>query len=239
MLHIEAELRRRTQMEISSLVPLDTLSVNEEVVSERVVDDHTQHQSTRASLTRSSSLTGGRSDRGSPHVKNSKRPVWLQLLFRRRSANMPSTPLSPPPVNSSLLESHELPNSPATSSAYQQYHEQTMTMLHEDIHNFTNGNFRSAQRDSGISISSTSRGTHTKRARLSLHFAPQLRSVREEGQQPAQHDDLLAFRYPRMIHRRTLRDAAMRLLSSTDDQNDDQLNKRFSAPGIYCPFQLA
>lgn len=238
MLQIEAELRRRTQMEISSLVPLDTLSVNEEVVSERIVDDQTQHQSTHSSLTRSNSLTG-RSDRESPHEKNSKRPIWLQLLFRRRNANTPSTSLSPRPINSSPLENNELPNSSATSSAYQQYHEQTMTMLHEDIHNFTNGNFRPAQRDSGISISSTSRGTQAKRARLSLHFAPQLRTVREEGQQATQHDDLLAFRYPRMIHRRTLRDAAMRLLSSTDDQIDEQLNKRFSAPGIYCPFELA
>ncbi|KAI7881358.1 hypothetical protein K492DRAFT_194348 [Lichtheimia hyalospora FSU 10163] len=238
MLQMEAELQRRTQAEISSLVPLDTLSVHEEVVSERIMDDQSQHQPTNTSITRSSSITG-HNDRASPNVKNRKRPIWLQLLFKRRNTNAPSTPLPPEPSNSSSSQNHEFPNSSATNSAYQQYHEQTMTMLHEDIHNFTSGNFRTAQRDSGISISSASRGTQSKRARLSLHFAPHLRTVREEGHQPSQTGDLLAFRYPRMIHKRTLRDAALCLLSSTDDQVNEQFNKRFSAPGIYCPFQLA
>lgn len=238
MLQIEAELQRRTQVEISSLVPLDTLSDNEEVVSERIMDNQAHHQSNNVSVSRNNSLTG-RSDRESSDAKVRKRPIWLQLLFKGRNTNASSTLPTSPPTHSSLLENHESSNNSTTSSAYQQYHEQTMAMLHEDIHNFTSGNFRPAQRDSGISISSSSRGTQSKRARLSIHFAPQLRTVQEEGHQSTQTDDLLAFRYPRMIHRRTLRDAAMRLLSSADDQLDEQVSKRFSAPGIYCPFQLA
>ncbi|KAF7726940.1 hypothetical protein EC973_008236 [Apophysomyces ossiformis] len=71
--------------------------------------------------------------------------------------------------------------------------------------------------------------------RGSLRFSPRLSVLKED------EDDFIAFRYPKMVRMQTLRDAAIRALSSPENsygENEESFksrSKRYSDPGLGLP----
>ena len=153
---------------------------------------------------------------------------------------------------------HVIPlrNSWAPDSSYEHYQSEKLEIMHEGLCGLNNVNIIRAlggdgpvvaltppqqqqqqqqqqelKRDSGVSFGSLRR----------KRFSVRLGALREDDheQNMAHASTLVGVRYPKMIHRQTLRDAAIHVLSSDvslwdqDDADQDYArSKRFSDPGM-------
>lgn len=255
MLQLEVELQRRRRAEISSLVPLDTSSISEEIIQDDFLSDQQQ-------------LQRQQQEEGKPAKKKRK---WFRLIGRwlRSGKDKPAQtkqfqelqhPDQQSPIRTSAV-SHSatvpIPVSHSTTSpsrgrrarhtswapgaSLDQYRHQKQTLIYEGIHGLTNANIARAlgegraasaiflphrscsiKRDSAVFVQPSrssqqqqpTQEQQQRRRSLSMRFAPQLGSLREEGGSPNLKPSIVAYRYPKMVSRQALRDAAIQVLSS-------------------------
>ncbi|KAI8143208.1 hypothetical protein BJV82DRAFT_611798 [Fennellomyces sp. T-0311] len=241
VVQLEAELQRRRRAEIRSLVPLDTVSTSDEVIVQlpEPAEDAGQQE----------------------EKKKKKRRKWYQFRNPFKKPREGQETVTTATTTTTTTTAHIIPqrNSWAAPdpSSYQHYQTEKLEIMHEGLCGLNNVNIIRAlggdrptttsmvllpsqqqqelKRDSGVSFASQK----SRRKRFSVRLGALREDDQEQQQQPPSPSTLIGVRYPRMIHRQTLRDAAIHVLSSdlsvwdNDDMDEEYpRNKRFSDPGL-------
>lgn len=204
MLRMEMEMRRRREAEIQSLVPLDIQSVHEQVIPEEP----------------------------SQKKRKKRRKNW-RSFFKRWLGGAHKEPEDTATVRRARHRSWA-PNDDS-------YYRKKMDMIQQGI----NANIaRALGADASMIFSPASHHHHNNKrdsgvsvVSRSIRFPPRFFGIvkeeeEEEEQEEEEEDEFIAFRYPKMVSRQALREAAIRILSSSELLEPSTSAKRFSDPGI-------
>lgn len=267
-------MQRQRKAEVRSLIPLDTRSINDEVIQDENETPLTVAQNGYESMVPNSPQL----------VKKRSRKKWYKFFTRlighgSKKSKAVNKPMTSPAANANAGADADSSRrarhvSWAPGMIYEQYKQSKNEMIERGMFGLSNRNIAKAlggdkavsmiflppeaheqeqqrqnqqqqpqrqqsltqshrsnsrKRDSGISLfaafSSSSRQSRKRfstlsvsnRRSINIGFSPQLGALEEEdSSNPIQrdHQEFMAFRYPRMVRRQTLRDAAIRLLSS-------------------------